>query len=144
MSNNFEHDVAGSVQAEISMRCFDSSGRSHHLDTVFSYNESDPYAVTITFVTPEGDLPWTFGRELLITGLSTPSGNGDVHVCPSTDNRGRGIILIELSSPDGHLTTEAPIHQVQCFLDDTLTAIPDGEEAHHLDVDALIAGLLAP
>ena len=144
MTSRFERDVAGSVRRDITIQCLDSAGQSHDLDTVFSYDESDPYAVTITFLTHEGDLPWTFARSLLANGLSAPTGAGDVHVCPSINDLGQAVVIIELSSPDGHLVTETHSDAVQAFLSDTFALVPDGEERHHLALDSLIAQLLEP
>lgn len=143
MSSSFEHHVAADVSSDITIQCLDSSGRSHGLPTVFSYAENDPYAVTITFITHEGDLPWTFSRDLLVEGLISPIGDGDVHVCPSINDHGRAVVIIELSSPDGHLITEAPTDQVQAFVMSSLGVVPQGEEAHHLRIDDMIAQLLA-
>ena len=142
MASSFEHRVTRTVQCEITIQCLDAAGRSHDLDTVFSYDVSDPYAVTITFRTREGDLPWTFARELLAHGLSAPTGAGDVHVAPSTSTHGQSVVTIELSSPDGHLLTEAPAHAVHTFLDETFSLVPEGEEHHHMALDSLLAQLL--
>lgn len=143
MNSRFDRRVAGTVTHDITIQCFDTQGRTHDLDTVFSYDRTDPYAVTITFLTPEGDLPWTFSRDLLIRGLTTPIGDGDVHVCPSINDRGRAVAVIELSSPDGHLVTEARTDQVLTFVQNSLAVVPEGEESQHLNVDSMIEQLLA-
>lgn len=143
MNSRFDRRVAGTVSHDITIQCIDTQGRTHDLDTVFSYCESDPYAVTITFLTPEGELPWTFSRELLIRGLTTPVGDGDVHVCPSINDRGRAVVIVELSSPDGHLVTEARTDEVFAFVRNCLQAVPEGEESQHLNLDSMIEQLLA-
>lgn len=142
MSSSYEHHVVADVCSDLTIQCIDTMGRTHDLDTVFSYDEADPYAVTITFLTHEGDLPWTFSRDLLIQGLTSPVGDGDVHVCPSINDRGRAVVIIELSSPDGHLVTEAYTDQVQAFVTTSLEVVPQGEESHHLRMDDMIAQLL--
>jgi Streptomyces sporulation and cell division protein, SsgA len=142
MTNRSDRRLAGVVEQDITMQCIDSLGRGHDLDTVFAYHRSDPFAVTITFVTHEGDLPWTFSRDLLARGLSEPTGDGDVHVCPSIDRDGRAVVIVELSSPDGHLVTQAPSKDVRQFVTRALGLVPEGEESQHMPIDDMISQLL--
>ena len=125
------------------MECIDSRGRVQPLDTVFSYEQSDPYAVTIRFLTRAGDLPWTFSRDLLTRGLTDPAGDGDVHVFPDLADDGRAVVSIELSSPDGSLLTQARTHDVYRFVTRTLALVPAGTESEHLRIDEAITRLLA-
>ncbi len=125
------------------MECVDSRGRAQALDTVFSYEQSDPYAVTIRFLTRAGDLPWTFSRDLLSHGLTGPAGEGDVRIAPGIGDDGRALVNIELSSPDGRLTTQARTHDVHRFVTRSLTLVPPGTESQHLDLDDAINRLLA-
>lgn len=125
------------------MECVDSRGRTQPLDTIFSYEQTDPYAVTIRFLTRAGDLPWTFSRDLLTRGLTAPVGEGDVRVSPGIANDGRAIVNIELSSPDGSLLTQARTHDVYRFATRSLALVPVGTESQHLRVDEAITRLLA-
>lgn len=136
------HAAIDAVEHAITIQCLDTRGRSHALDTLFTYVASDPYAVTVTFMTHEGDLPWTFGRDLLVQGLTSPIGDGDVHVCPSINERGLAVVIIELSSPDGHLVTEARTDEIMAFVQQSLALVPQGEESQHLGMDAMIEALL--
>jgi len=97
----------------------------------------------MTFLTPEESLTWTFGRDLLIRGLRAPTGDGDVCVAPAICRDGRAVLLITLSSPDGQLTLQAPAHQIVQFVERSLAVVPIGDEVPHLDIDALVAQLLA-
>ncbi|WP_110183280.1 SsgA family sporulation/cell division regulator [Nocardioides solisilvae] len=143
MASKYDRRVAGAVEQEITMQCVDSLGRGHDLETVFSYREDDPFAVTITFLTHEGELPWTFSRELIAEGLSTPTGEGDVHVLPSRDEHGRDVVVVELSSPDGHLVTRAAAREVRRFVRRSFNVVPAGEESQFLRLDSVISQLLA-
>lgn len=134
--------VQTDVTAQIALECVDDYGTSHHVASVFGYDLADPFAVTVTFCTPQGDLPWTFARDLLVRGLDGPSGDGDVHVWPSITARGRAVVLIELSSPDGHLIAQARTDEVYRFLTRTLALVPAGAETEHFDVDGLVGQLL--
>ena len=125
------------------MECVDLRGRSQALDTIFTYEQADPFAVTIRFLTRAGELPWTFSRDLLVRGLSAPTGDGDVRVAPGLTDDGRSVVLIELSSPDGSLLTRARTGDVHRFLHRAHDLVAPGDEARHLDVDDLVAKLLA-
>ena len=144
MTSRHDRQVAeNTVTHDITIQCIDTSGRTHDLDTVFSYSKDDPFAVTITFLTPEGDLPWTFSRELLLRGLTAPIGDGDVHVCPSINDRGRAVVIIELSSPDGHLVLLARAGDIHDFIARTSALVAPGTESDFFDADLLISQVLA-
>lgn len=57
---------------------------SFRIPVELRYEVGDPYAIRMTFHLP-GDAPvtWAFGRELLLDGLNSPSGDGDVHIGPT-------------------------------------------------------------
>lgn len=133
----------GTVTNQITMRCVDDQGASVVLDAVLGYDARDPYAVTATFSTDYYEVVWTFARDLLLRGLTDPSGEGDVHVWPCLDARGRSVVIIELSSPDGELSVQAPTADVTRFINRTLARVPVGTESEHIDVDQLIGQLLA-
>jgi hypothetical protein len=131
------------VAVDITVQCWDERGRSHEIDTVLGYRRQDPFAVTMTFLTGDGDLTWTFGRELLARGVSVPTGEGDVRISPTVAADGRATITVELSSPDGHLALTARSEDVHDFLNRAHAIVPAGQESDHLDVDRLIAQVLA-
>lgn len=131
------------VAVDITVECVDQAGQRHEIDTVLGYRRTDPYAVSMTFVTGDGSLVWTFGRNLLSRGTISPTGEGDVSVFPGIGEHGRAVINIELSSPDGHLLLEAKAENIAEFLNRTTEVVPEGSESDHLDVDQLIADLLA-
>lgn len=130
------------VAVDIFVECIDDEGHLHPMPTVFSFDAGDPFAVTITFRTPTDDLPWTFGRDLLMTGVNTAAGLGDVRVWPSRDERGKAIVMIEFSSPDGHLLTQVDARPVTAFLALTVAEVPPGAEGSCLDLDDLVGRLL--
>lgn len=137
-----QQPVVADVALDVTLECLDDSGQSHQIDTVLGYHRPDPYAVTMTFLTADEPLVWTFGRDLLIRGMHEPSGDGDVHVAPSINESGRAVVLITLSSPDGSLLLEGRSDHVGEFLDRTLALVPCGTEAPHLSLDDLIAQIL--
>ncbi|MDT0185436.1 SsgA family sporulation/cell division regulator [Microbacterium sp. ARD31] len=131
------------VALDITVECMDDRGIRHEIDTVLGYRRNDPFAVSMTFVTGEGNLVWTFGRDLLVRGVHSPTGDGDVHVSPAVSFTGRAMVSIELSSPDGHLVLLARSTDVNDFLSRTAAVVPPGHESEHFDVDMLISQVLA-
>ena len=131
------------VALDITVECMDDRGIRHEIDTVLSYAAADPFAVAMTFVTSDGDLVWTFARELLIRGTEAPVGDGDVHVSPALGLSGRAMVSIELSSPDGHLVLLARAADVLDFISRTVAVVSPGTESDAFDADLLISQLLA-
>lgn len=131
------------VAVDLTVECVDERGIRHEIDSVLGYSSADPFAVTMTFVTSDGDLVWTFGRDLLMRGSHTPTGDGDVHVSPDVSFTGQPMVGIELSSPDGHLVLLARAVDVDAFLARTTALVAPGQESAHCDVDQLLSQLLA-
>jgi hypothetical protein len=130
------------VAVDLTLECVDAKGQRHEIDTIMGYRRQDPYAVTMTFITGEGNLTWTFGRDLLSRGMNHPVGDGDVRVSPAVDHAGRAVVHIELSSPDGHLVLAARTAELGDFVARTTVLVPAGQEELHLDVDRLISQML--
>lgn len=131
------------VALDITVECMDDRGIRHEIDTVLSYTAADPFAVAMTFVTSDGDLVWTFGRDLLLRGTEAPAGEGDVHIAPAIGVNGRAMVGIELSSPDGHLVLMARSTDVHDFIARTVAVVAPGAESASFDADLLISQLLA-
>lgn len=109
------------------------------------YDVLDPYAIQVSFHTgsaADGEVvEWTFARSLLSEGVSSPSGDGDVQVWPSTSG-GLPVVCLSLSSPSGKALFEVPLPELVQFLTQTYAAVPTGSESDHVDVDAELALLL--
>jgi hypothetical protein len=135
--------TAGTVARVVTLELIDSSGASTPLETEFSYDPRDPFAVTATFLTVAGHVRWTFGRDLLIDGLFEPTGDGDVHVWPCLDNQAHSVVIIELCSPDGEALVQARTVDINAFVEQMTAAVPQGDETAHLDVDGAISAIFA-
>lgn len=131
-----DHEVITRVQARLCL----PDGSQLELPATLSYRSRDPYAVTATFHTPTGDVVWVFARDLLVTGVKRPVGLGDVRVAPV---RGDGDIALTLSSPDGNARLTVDESAIGTFLRRTHRVVPAGQEGDYLDVDAMIAALVA-
>lgn len=113
------------------------------LQAELGYTAFDPYAATIRFLTGETEVAWTFGRDLLIDGLSEPTGLGDVHLQPCLDPRGHAAVTIELSSPGGVALIQARRNDLREFVEQMTTLVRPGTESQHMNVDATVAAILA-
>jgi hypothetical protein len=108
------------------------------------YEPTDPYAVTVTFMTELGEVDWTFGRDLLVEGSYRPCGDGDVHVQPSVDPEGRALVLLELSAGPATAVVQTLASDIRAFVDRMIGAVPLGNETEYLDLDASLEALLVP
>ena len=129
------------VEASVQLRLVVADADAVPLPVSLRYSAADPYAVRAVFSGDGMEVEWVFARDLMRTGLSTPIGDGDVHVWPSWGT-GRELVMISLTSPDGQAVLEASAEDVRTFLDRTALVVPDGEESLYLDLDAAVARLL--
>ncbi|GAB3427642.1 SsgA family sporulation/cell division regulator [Flindersiella endophytica] len=138
-------DAPASVTQALPLRLIDGTGAALKLTAELRYDARDPYAVDIVFHTgePRG-VRWVFARDLLAEGLYRRSGEGDVQVSPLVDDRGRGVIQIELRSPDGEAVLQAPAGGLEGFLNSTYAIVAQGTESSHIDLDHLVETLREP
>jgi hypothetical protein len=133
-SSEFSHDIA--------LTCLDPWGREVAVSTTLGYRTNDPYALSLLFHSAAGDVEWVVSRTALLQGLATACGEGDFKVHPHTEPDGRAVIILDFSSPDGHLVAHADSREMQSFLARTFAAVPVGAESDFIDLDALVADLL--
>lgn len=134
---------AFAVAWPISLQCQDREGREHDLEVVFEYHPQDPFAVALRFGPEDHGIRWLLARDLLVRGITDPVGEGDVRIWPTTDRFGHSVVAMELRSPDGRLVAQASTREVYRFVTRTLVSVPAGTESGRLDVDLLVAQLLA-
>jgi sporulation and cell division protein SsgA len=107
--------------------------------TRWSYSAYDPFAVSLAVRTRQDRwVEWLIGRELVITGLDEPAGEGDVRMRPLTV-QGYDIVEIEIRSHDGRAVLEVDRDLLRSFVDATLEMVPVGAEADRMDLDGEIA-----
>lgn len=128
---------------QIELRWVGRRGRYEPVRAGFAYDPWDPYAVWVSLPAGEVETRWAMCRSLLSRGLTDPVGEGDVQLWPSTDETGGGIVVMDLWSHAMHVVAEVPTRDLYRFLTRTLATVPFGTEHQHLDVDGLIADLLA-
>ncbi|MGW0536303.1 SsgA family sporulation/cell division regulator [Streptomyces sp. NPDC003032] len=106
------------------------------------YMDTDPYAVQVSFyVTPDQVVRWTFARELLAQGITTPAGLGDVKITPVGPLQNRSL-SIELESPAGYARLEVAAAPIKEWLHKTYAAVAAGQESKAVDIDSLLDELL--
>ncbi|HBW19141.1 MAG: SsgA family sporulation/cell division regulator [Streptosporangiaceae bacterium] len=106
------------------------------------YSADDPYAIRMAFhVGTDEPVEWIFARDLLAAGLEGPAGEGDVQVWPSEEH-GREVLNLALSSPFGEAHFEAPTSSTAAFLSRTYELIAPGAESEFIDVDSELDELL--
>ncbi|MFD3438442.1 SsgA family sporulation/cell division regulator [Streptomyces sp. NPDC058685] len=136
-----------SVQAEVLMIFLVSEELSFRIPVGLRYETDDPYAVRMTFHLP-GDAPvtWAFGRELLLDGISGPSGDGDVHIAP-TGAAGLCDLAIRLQVGSDRAQFQVGAAPVVAFLDRTDKLVPLGQEHQYGDfrecLEKALDGILA-
>ncbi|MDF1605567.1 SsgA family sporulation/cell division regulator [Nocardioides sp. YIM 152315] len=127
------------LSQDVTLQCLDARGRSIDLPALLAYDPTDPWAVEFTFGRPSGTVRWLIGRDLLLSGMTDPAGEGDVLAWPSIDEYGRAAVVLEFSSPHGRLVTQLSTRDLGSFLTRTLTVVPRGEE--RIDLDLLVESL---
>ncbi|GHG22890.1 SsgA family sporulation/cell division regulator [Streptomyces filamentosus] len=106
------------------------------------YKDTDPYAVQFSFdVSPDEVVQWTFARELLAQGLTSPAGLGDVKITPVGSPQDR-TISIKLETPDGNACLEGAAAPIEAWLAETYEAVAAGQESKAVDIDTLLDELL--
>ncbi|MFC5642953.1 MULTISPECIES: SsgA family sporulation/cell division regulator [Kitasatospora] len=130
------------VQAHVVMHLVVSDELSFRILVDLEYDAEDPYAVAFTFHLP-GDAPvtWVFARELLVDGISRPTGEGDVHIHPVGEELGE--VAIVLHSPEGDARMRAGVPPLIAFLARTDRVVPMGQETIGVELDTQLASILA-
>jgi hypothetical protein len=106
--------------------------------TRWSYDTADPFAVTLGIQTRSNRwVDWVMARELLVAGLSGPTGIGDVVLRPEA-TADYDIVVVEVRSPDGRAVLEVDRDLLTHFVDCMLDAVPLGNETSAIDMDAEI------
>lgn len=107
--------------------------------TRWTYESTEPYAITVAFATERGRwIEWVFARDLLLDGLTEPSGEGDLRVAPDEDP---DLVALEIHAPGGSAAFTLDRHDTEEFLARTLELVPAGTESTHFDIDRLLADL---
>ena len=103
------------------------------------YDPARPWAVAAVFHGgPDEPVRWEFSRDVLWSGMTAATGEGDVRISPE-EEQGWGIRM-DITSPFGEASFLLPKQCVKSFLDRTFEAVPQGLES--IDWDRELAALL--
>lgn len=106
--------------------------------TRWTYDTTDPFAVTLAIQTRgKRWVEWVMARDLVVAGLSGPTGIGDVMLRPEA-TQDYDIVVVEIRSPDGQALLEVDRDLLANFVDSMLEAVPMGSETSGIDMDAEI------
>jgi len=104
------------------------------------YLPGNPFCVRACFpgtLTVDGaDARWEFSRDLLTEGMTTASGEGDVHVAPV----GALLTGFHLRTALGCAELTTATGPLRAFLRATYALVPRGRERLDVDWDGLLAG----
>ncbi|MCB5180743.1 SsgA family sporulation/cell division regulator [Streptomyces antimicrobicus] len=130
------------IEQTVQARLVATAPKVETLPVTLCYDRSDPFAVRMAFPAPatlEGvEVSWTFGRELLETGVSRPAGFGDVRVRPYGPDR----TVVEFHAPEGVAIVLMETADLHRFLERATALVPAGLEHLYLDVDHGLAELM--
>ncbi|MFD7713872.1 SsgA family sporulation/cell division regulator [Streptomyces sp. NPDC059785] len=130
------------IEQPVEARLVAAAPRMPSIPATLHYDRSDPFAVRMTFPAPatlEGvEVCWTFGRELLVSGMEQPEGNGDVRVRPYGYDR----TVLEFHAPEGTAVVHVRSGEVRTFLERTTELVPYGLEHLQVDLDHDLAELM--
>lgn len=138
-----DHSVSAPVvmfESQMQVVLDDDSRVPVHVELAF--DARDPYAVSTTFRTADGNVSWVFARDLMRDGLKKPVGEGDIMIRPAHPSRGP-VTVFSLSSPSGDARLEGNRHELYRFVQKTYEVVPEGHESQYLQVDRAIGELLA-
>lgn len=134
--------MTDTVQAEVIMSFLVSEELAFRIPVELDFDAADPYAVRLTFDLP-GDVPvtWAFSRELLLDGLSRPSGEGDVRVEPASGGHLSDVFIsLQVGAERALFRVSAP--PLVAFLDRTDRLVPLGAEEVCETLDAVLDRIL--
>lgn len=129
------------VSEHVDLDFVDDEGRHATVEAEMVYDQRDPFAMSMIFQTLP-PVTWTFSRDLLMTGMYEPTGDGDVHVWPCLSTDGLAVVIFEFSSPDGEVLVQAPMRECSRFVARMTESVPVGEEPEYLNLDLAISQLL--
>ncbi|MEU2355750.1 SsgA family sporulation/cell division regulator [Streptomyces misionensis] len=143
MTQPFHSAAETSVTDEVVVHVVVADEPPVSLPAELRYDRSDPYAVCLSIgTTSTGTVDWVFARSLLSQGLSRPAGVGDILVTPRHGGP-RHAVRIVVRSPAGAAVLYIAVSAVTAFLERTRTVVPPGAEGLFLDLDRVLAELLA-
>lgn len=118
-------------------------GQSAPVVTRWTYTSADPFAVGLAIRTgPDRWVEWLVARDLVVEGLDTPAGVGDIRLSPQVV-QGYDIVEIEIRSTDGRAVLEVDRDLLRHFVATTTEIVALGDESASTDLDRELARITA-
>ncbi|MBH1939091.1 SsgA family sporulation/cell division regulator [Streptomyces sp. AV19] len=109
----------------------------------FEYHSSTPYEITVVLSHGQQIIAvWNFARNLLMQGVSHPSGIGDVRVWPDSEN-GKSVLYLGLHGAQFSTLLRARLSDIIVWNTRTQQLVPLGYEHLHADIAEELAALLS-
>jgi hypothetical protein len=118
-------------------------GENHQIPVPVNlrYASADPLAVHVDFLPhifpDDKSMIWSFARDLLAEGLSSPAGIGDVHIWPC----GRLHTILELDTVEGRAMVWFETSVLRGFLQDSYKMVPAGREETNSALERSLASM---
>jgi hypothetical protein len=110
----------------------------------WAYFADAPFTIHVLLaVDPDTTVSVVFARDLLLCGLRTRVGLGDVQLGPGLGNARHGSLWLQLRALRGVVVLEVPREPVATFAVATYDVVAPGFESCHLGLDAELRSLLA-
>ena len=130
------------IEQAVEARLVAAAPRMLTIPASLHYDRQDPFAVRMSFPAPatlEGvEVSWTFARDLLVQGVESAVGDGDVRVRPYGFDR----TVVEFHAPEGTAIVHVRTGELRHFLHRTTALVPAGQEHLHVDLDQDLAELM--
>jgi len=130
------------IEQAVEARLVAAAPRMLTIPASLHYDRQDPFAVRMSFPAPatlEGvEVSWTFARDLLVQGVESAVGDGDVRVRPYGFDR----TVVEFHAPEGTAIVHVRTGELRRFLHRTTALVPAGQEHLHVDLDQDLAELM--
>lgn len=98
----------------------------------------NPLTVCLEFIPKQGNpVKWVVGRDILLDGLSSLSGSGDIQVWPASPT----TVGVWMANQSGEAEFSVALDVLRDFLAATLHRLPRGREFDHVDMDYELARL---
>lgn len=109
----------------------------------FTYDEDEPLFIGMSFrVSGLEDVYWEVSRELALRGVTSKESYGEGDVRFQYQGVDKNILVICLTSLDGHADVMLPQSLVAAFLEETTSLVRFGGEITDADVDRAIEEIL--
>jgi hypothetical protein len=137
-----EQALSTVIEQAVEARLVAAAPRMLTIPASLHYDRQDPFAVRMSFPAPatlEGvEVSWTFARDLLVQGVESAVGDGDVRVRPYGFDR----TVVEFHAPEGTAIVHVRTGELRRFLHRTTALVPAGQEHLHVDLDQDLAELM--